>query len=383
MRRFAGPRDDQAVMRSYFDTQFASEHSIPLLKFYERYYRDFYKELRARQRKAPESPEPNTFGGQYRTEGSRQRASGLREFVRFVTDRIAISPTAEEVVLTSADLSDLSDRVPDVSAPTGSMSVFCHFLPPGAAAEPWRLVVPAGRICQGYGKFFSRFLHLLEPGVLARLRARSRVTHSITAEIEGDDDFNANLHPQILDWLIEDPTAPSLRSSGQTLRCSDLEIDRDPEDPEALRLMHRPTGKAVSAVDLGFLALRRRSALHQLLTMFQKPSNIQVPEDRSGLTFMTDPTEWKDVNRVIYRPRITIDGRVVVARRTWLIPHGALPVLSPSLTATQRFLEIQRWRAVHASYAVEERIVTVPEGSGCMPVVTQTVTITLAPQAGA
>jgi hypothetical protein len=51
--------------------------------------------------------------------------------------------------------------------------------------------------------------------------------------------------------------------------------------------------------------------------------------------------------RVLFRPRITYESAVVLARRSWTIPQSLYPVQGPGEHDAEYFLRVTRWRREH------------------------------------
>ncbi len=188
--------------------------------------------------------------------------------------------------------------------------------------------------------------------------ANSKTQGERRAEICADTNFNANLHPSLVGWEIAYPTAEN-GGRDQQIAVADLVVARPSDDPFALRLLHGPTQATVTPLDLGFLTLKRRPPLFQLLTRFGPPPglNVALPETFAVASERDDDiakdasvqgsvtaNDGASAARIQYRPRITYEGVVVLARRRWLIPSVLFPRRSASEAEAAYFLRIHRWR---------------------------------------
>ncbi len=353
--RIAWPRTEQAAMRHFFDTFYGSDHGpVPLLRFYEDYYREHFKAHLERQQRGPGAQQPaepkegevadeegdespaesydvsNPFQLEL-VEAIQEASKGLGGRLRELWRE---SPEATEITLERDDLEEVLAPVPEGRTPCRSVSFFVQTLP-GFAADGETALVANGYL-NGYGKYFSRFLYLLPPEIEADLVASNReLSTQQLAEICGDAGFNANLHPPLLPWEVSYPTGESGAAEEQ-IKTSDLTAEPDPEDPGRLRLRRGSTGHEVVPVDLGFLNPRMRPPLYQLLSRFTPSASftMSVPES---------PEEMPD-EPVRYRPRITYRGRLVLARRQWRIYPDAFPKRRIKETEAEYFLRLQRWR---------------------------------------
>ncbi|MEM9553308.1 MAG: lantibiotic dehydratase [Acidobacteriota bacterium] len=355
--RLAYPRREQAAMRHFFDQAFGA-HRVPLLTFYERYYREHFKDHLERQRRADPA-----------TRGSREIVNpfglGLvdaldvaqRQLTEHLRGLWAESPAAEEIDLGREALEELVAALPPLRAPCRSVSYFVQYLATTQASsgaddadeddgQPSRLVA---RSClAGFGKYFSRFLYLLPDDILRHLQATNRPLDDdvALAEICGDAKFNANLHPPLLPHEISYPTGESGARDDQ-LRVADLVVEPDPDDAHRLRLVHALSGRVVVPVDLGFLNPRMRPPLFQLLSRFTPVMsfNVSIPDGaiRDG-SIPAAPGSDDARPAVAVRPRITYSHRLVLARRQWTVDGAQIPALAPGDDAGAHFLRMQSWR---------------------------------------
>jgi hypothetical protein len=207
----------------------------------------------------------------------------------------------------------------------------------------------------GYGKYFSRFLHLLPEVVTETLKEhnQSLSAHRI-AEICGDAHFNANLHPPLLDWEISYPTGESGPTENRIVT-ADLAVRRDQHDQHRLALWEVSSGRRIVPVDLGFLNPRMRPPLFQLLSRFTPACNIsiRIPDSVERQFQITStgstvrPTKAEpSIEKVIYRPRVILDEGIVIARRRWQIPSAFCPRKVTSMRQSEYFLQLQKWRRI-------------------------------------
>jgi hypothetical protein len=156
------------------------------------------------------------------------------------------------------------------------------------------------------------------------------------AEICADGDFNANLHPRLLPTELVYPTSESPAQDGQ-LRVADLVV-AESLGASGLELRDARTGDRVMPIDLCFQTPLMRPPLYQLLLRFSPPSafGVLVPEEPWVGPAPTPP--------VIYRPRISLDGRIVIARRRWTVAPGAFPTQGSAESGADYFYRVNVWR---------------------------------------
>ena len=377
--RLAWTRTEQATMRHFFDTYYRdSAQRVPLLQFYEDYYREHFKGHLEKRNKGQQQDQEEEYdiGNPFKLDFIQTIQEANSRLTNLVAQCWQENPTAEEITLTPDDIEEILKDVPPPADTCRSVSFFAQLVALGSEAESPRLVVPRGSYLVGYGKYFSRFLYLFPDEVKTALyEANQTLTNQYLAEICGDANFNANLHPPLLRWEISYPTGESGRQEEQLLSSS-LHVISNPDDPHSLCLQHRPTGKQVLPVDLGFMNPRMRPPLYQLLshftpfgrfllhlpeTPFVKP-NPALPNASEGMRPDVDtnakehagvqeaetssaPVEPEPV--IQYRPRIMFNGLLVLARRRWRVPDLLFPVRNIQETDLDYFIRVQHWRREH------------------------------------
>lgn len=273
--RLAWPRQEQATMRHFFETYYGSAEGVPLLKFYEDFYREHFKshvEKEQSQRGGQKDPDgydlSNPFNLEFVSTLSAAR-SRLAEAFRVVW--AAADPQAEVIDVDPEAIREALEGVETLSGVPRSMGAFGLMVPAEKEGEDPSFILHGSSYTAGYGKYFSRFLYMLPDAVQEDVRVENAaLTDELLAEICGDAQFNANLHPPLMKWEISYPTGES-GETGVQLPSSEIVVTPDPEDPHVLRLVHAPTGRHVIPVDLGFLNPRMRPPLYQLLSRFTPP----------------------------------------------------------------------------------------------------------------
>jgi hypothetical protein len=282
------PRSEQATMRHFFQTYYGESQGVPLLRFYEEFYREHFKahvEKEAKQRAgAPrEALDGYDVGNPFGLDVIRSLSAARTQLGEAFRERWAAEPDAAVVDLTADDVRQALAGVETVSDVPRSMGAFGLLVPAEEEGGAPSFVLHGGSYTAGYGKYFSRFLYMLPDDVQEDVRTgNAALTDDMLAEICGDAQFNANLHPPLMRWEISYPTGESGATEAQ-LPSSEIVVQPDPDDPYALRLAHGPTGRRVIPVDLGFLNPRMRPPLYQLLSRFTPPVMFAptVPESHS------------------------------------------------------------------------------------------------------
>jgi hypothetical protein len=312
-------RVENAAMRHFYDRFYGPEAgAVPLLSFYRDYFVGFLNGSSSRSR----------LGAGFSLadfplhESVRALRTRLADAVR---DRWAADPDASFLRLEETDLVFLEEAAPTHGFPC-SVAVFVQPLRDGS------LVLPHGNFNPGFGKFVSRFLDVLDPDFAEAVRQGNRGTpEEVLAEILGDDNFNANLHPELLDHAVVAPWTrlhPGL--VGRPVPVEELAVVRQGSD--TLRLSRQADGRTVFPIDLGFLDARQRSPLDRLMACFGPPCSFSMT-----LPWLADPGK-------VRRPRIVFSGKIVLGRATWRFSRSLLPVPEPNEGEGAWFVRLREWR---------------------------------------
>jgi hypothetical protein len=342
-------RVEPFVMRRFYEERFGDVR-VPLLTFYEVYYREHVKpreRAKARGAKRPrERGEEAGEAGSAETEekgAHREPPPGVaaikeahKRLRALVRERWIRNPRAREIVLRPSDLEKATRDVPSLPPEPRSFSAFLTWVPDSRKTDGGLVVLPNARGQAGYGKYFSRFLYLLPQEVLEAVRAgHGDCGDLVLAEIAGDAAFNANLRPPIRSCEIVYPTGDRV-GCPEALEVGDLEVGLG-EEGAGLRLYQRGTDRRVLPVDLGFLNPMARPPLYQLLRRFS-------PSSEAYLDLPLEPgPELSGNGPVLHRPRISFEGRVVLAREAWIVPASELPVRQREEEEAAFYLRVVAW----------------------------------------
>jgi lantibiotic biosynthesis dehydratase-like protein len=411
--RVSWPRGEQATMRHFFDTYYAEgRRSVPLLVFYEDFYREHFKahvEKEAKIRAGVQDDELKGYnvGNPFELDFVTRLNAARDRLGETLREKWQAEPEAEEISVTAAEVEEALGEVENTSTVCRSMGAFACLVPGTAEGAGPRLVLQGGSYTAGFGKYFSRFLYMLPDDVQEQVRRENAaLTDEYLAEICGDAQFNANLHPPLLRWEISYPTGESGAAEEQ-LRSSEIFVEPDPEDDTTVRLVHGPTGRRVIPVDLGFLNPRMRPPLYQLVSRFTPPAMFappipETPERRPppkpaaeadavaaaeapAAEEQAQPAEAAPGAQAVaapepvvadaaaaepqgdepkagegdaakaeappppapkigVRPRVTFEGSVVLARRRWSVPSALFPQREAHESAADFFVRANRWR---------------------------------------
>jgi lantibiotic biosynthesis protein len=303
--RLAWPRPDQATMRHFFQDYYGSAEGVPLLKFYEDFYREHFKahvEKEAKQRAgAGKELEGYDVGNPFGLQSIKDLSAARIRLTEVFRRRWDADRTAESIDISAEEVNEALSGVETLSGVPRSMGAFGLMIPAEREGADPTFLLHGSSYTAGYGKYFSRFLYMLPDDVQEDVRrANAALTGEMLAEICGDAQFNANLHPPLMKWEISYPTGESGNTDEQ-LRSSEILVLPDPEDPQNLALVHGPTGRRVIPVDLGFLNPRMRPPLYQLLSRFTPPV-MYAP---------SLPESADEPRRPAEQPKLDVDGVTV------------------------------------------------------------------------
>lgn len=337
----AGVRGDMATMRHFFEQHYAIESKVPLLTFYEDYYRDHLKErlILAQNVATEERPHHRALQNPFSLPFIDRIADTRNALLALVREQWKQQPAGcTEMSISSEQVSAVLTRLKCAPIATPfPIEVFGQFF---RYDNCDRFVLRRAQVFSGYGKYMSRFLYLLSDEWLDGIRqTNKRFANTLLAEISGDDAFNANLHPPLLPALISYPTHQCHATDSANIDCSDLCVRSAAADPHALILEQVSTGAQVTPVDLGFLNPQLRPALYQLLSRFTPGGFYEFPLPES-------PTETQCAS-VVHRPRILYEDQIVLARESWFVPGIEFPHRQTGETWPTYFVRLNRWRHTH------------------------------------
>jgi hypothetical protein len=351
--RISGLRTDLATLRHFYVKKYGSRVGVPLLDFYEDYYRDHFKGHLEKERKANRSKADADLNGYdvknpFGVPAIATIYEARQRFAATVRDAWRRNPSGEEISISSALLRKALAKTGAVPERFESLSCFGQVMFDPSSGNT-RIVMTHPTFFPGFGKYFSRFLYTLPDHVCEDVRsANARLTPQVLAEIGGDSYFNGNLHPPMLPFLISHPSG-DVAGGSATIPVSDLEVVPDPLDEMAVALVRRLDGRRVYPIDLGFLSMMRRTPLFQLLAQFapSQGMGLPIPQALSSPTARSPEAGETEAPRVMVRPRIVVDERIIIARRRWWVPGVLFPAATRSETPADLFIRVDRWRRGH------------------------------------
>ncbi|MCP5053355.1 MAG: hypothetical protein GY940_39690 [bacterium] len=372
-----GYEDERIKMRHFFFNKYGEKASIDLMTFYEEYYREFKKpEAESLKKKepgkegekesekkeaAPENPILNVPGLKKRSEANNKWLEGfsraLKSEVKANDNTIALFPRHLE----QAHRHFRPEKMP--AGTHCSYGAFFHFYNETTPGGQEKLMGVLNASFPGFGKLFSRFLHIFEDDVTNDLRQWNRDLEPGCLLTEDCDAsyFNANLHPPLLPYEVRIPGGHNSLPPDRQLPITRLLVRPD-KSGKNLQLIDKTSGKQVYVFDLGFQGHKGRSQLFQLLEKFTLTQylsgmplvitavNLQRKKQEEALRGKKKKKkDAGDENKkteplVRITPRVIYDDRIILQRKTWHIPWEMLPFKQPGEGQWPYFLRVDRWR---------------------------------------
>lgn len=366
-RSIAYPRTEHANMRYFYENNYSNNgKKVDLLRFYEDYYREHLKAHLEKQHKAQynknaEDIKNYNLYNPFNIELIKKIQESRTKITTLISDKWKKRIDAEEISITTEELKSAIEITPDDNICSASM--FAQIVIEGNNSGNLKLLLPEGRYHNGFGKYFSRFLNLFDTNVLKDVYdTNNSVEGEFLAEISGDANFNANLHPPLLKYEISYPTT-EVGMAEIPLKCTELEVEADKIDSNKLRLKHMPSNSYVIPFDLGFLNPMMRPPLFQLLSKFSPPCNFSLPLPEFPLPNNTIKSNDKETEqnrankenvdhklpaeemagKIVYRPRILFEGNIVVSRKRWLVPMTIFPQIKNDESDFDFFIRVNQW----------------------------------------
>lgn len=364
IEHFEGYFDERNKMLHYFINKYGDNASIDLLTFYEDYYRDYKKpeaqRQEARQKKGKEGEEeklpelPTIPAIEKKKEENRAWLERLKAQLKksVNTEQLHNVDSTEPVEIGPRDLEQAGpppDRGPGQNETGCSFGCFVQFYVDKDAGGNEKLMGVLNSSFPGFGKMFSRFLHIFPAAVTEDIRAWNRSLMKEDRVFLEDSDasfFNANLHPPLMPHEVHMPNGQNSLPPEQQIPITELKVKKDPTGTR-LQLLHEPTGKRAYVFDLGFQGHRGRSQLFQLLEKFTLaqylyPQPLLVAAN--GLRPAAGKEPGKEETRIEINPRIVYGDRLILQRKSWYVPEPLLPRRAPGENDWAWFYRVNEWR---------------------------------------
>jgi Lantibiotic dehydratase, N terminus len=250
-------------------------------------------------------------------------------------------PQDEEIRLTDADIDAVADRLRPL---TGGFDPVSHFLQ--LADRPGDPLMVLNGSFGGLSFPFTRFTHCFDggegpdlTGLLTGQLRRAQPGEAVFAEVTaGAATTNLNLHGRMTEYQILCPGETTSAPPQARIHLDDLYVEHDP-DQDRLVVRSRRLGREVVPLYLGYL-------VPMVLPEIPRTLLLLSPTSKATLRPWTGVPARQAVDGVTTRPRVRL-GPLVLARRSWSVPAGALPVAAAGTGDAERYLGWRRWQRAH------------------------------------
>lgn len=346
-------------MHDFFARFYSDQSTIPLLTFYEDYYREVQlpaeEKRRQTQANAPGPVQANP-DGPTQLEPSTEEATEnvppadaplstnstthdpldeqlarvcLTKLQQATLARIDIAPTDIAAALTAAAVT-----LPPPE-PIASRAAFVQFY-----TEQNQLMGVVNNGLTGWGRLLSRFLHILGPDVLPAQRTWNAQFGDglLLTECVDASYFNANIHPPLMPYELQLPNGHCALPAGQQLPVADFHLR---VTNKTLQLVHLPTGLPTYCFDLGFQGPAGRSALFKLLTQFSLPGYASFYRLTHAVNRAAAQLQLAE--GIQHYPRVVYNQQIVLQRRHWRVRLKDTPQREPLEIDAAYALRLLRW----------------------------------------
>jgi hypothetical protein len=348
MKRFEGHRDERDKMRHYFLQKYGPGARVDLFTFYEDYYREF-KKPEARELEKPKQEQSGAFEVPAAVTRREENKRWQERLTAYVKQRDVAGQ--QEIDIDFETVDRLNREIPDNTGEEsgrGSYGAFVQFYVQEADDGKARLMGVLNASFPGFGKMFSRFLHVFEAAITEDVRRHNESLRGDYIFIEDTDAsyFNANLHPPLMPFEIWMPSGHNSLPPERQIPITELQVRLDKESGD-IRLDHQPTQKRAFVFDLGFQGQMGRSQLFQLLEKFTMVRYLfcmpLVNAVNRGLEGGLNG-EKETGGKIRLQPRIVYEGSIVLQRQTWYVPRGELPFRQADEDDWCYFCRLNEWR---------------------------------------
>lgn len=364
MTLFQGFESEKETMAHYFAGKYGKGAEIDLLTFYEDYYREFKKPEKERIEKLKKEAAEKAKQANDAGIAPEEKKAPVAESVDIPT----VKARLEKNKKWSEHLASLLKNEPNGSHPLNirrehivsaniaagqeaadahscSFGMFMQFYTERNIEGKEELKGVLNGTFPGFGKMFSRFLHIFDEAVTGELRGWNLTINKGELFIEDCDAscFNANLHPPLLPFEIWMPGGHNSLPASQQLPITDFIVRHD-DHASRLVLIHQPTGKRAYVFDLGFQGHGGRSQLFQLLEKFSRVRYLFASPAAAVLSGIDKKQKTPVTDSVLRVPRVMYEDTIVLQRRGWYVPASMMPVRGPQETAASYYHRLNVWR---------------------------------------
>lgn len=347
--------NEKDQMFHYYKQKYGVDESINILTFYEDYFRDV-KQLKPLENELQvKETELATCDDDNHEEKLKENSNSNPEFKKELkrnwmtaVGKLKLKESNLSYVnITLQELTKINQSIgltPEINKYV-SNGAFIQFFYDKSNDKP-KLKCVVNATFPGYGKMFSRFLHLADPTVTGSLLDwNKKFTNNGELYIENSDAsyFNANIHPNLMPKEVRIPGGHNMLPSQDQCSINEFNIKAD----TTLNRLYLENGKSKEKsyfFDMGFQAQSGRSPLFQLLNQFTKAqyhTTFSICDALNNHDHTKTPTIGKTV---LILPRITFENDIILQRKTWLFPKEFLPKRNSLENDSSYFLRFNQWR---------------------------------------
>jgi hypothetical protein len=357
---FRGHDSERATMKHYFLEHYASDAVVPLLQFYEHYYRDVKKveaEQKAKKQSATSADSADTNDSASSEKASEtfsipeleKKRNQVQQWNQALAEQLKTrgSISSDLVNITYEDIEGVNTslELEPSSAGSNSYGGFVQFYQEEDAEQGLVLKGVINALFPGYGRMMSRFLHILPYQVTEDIRDWNQQLQDKNSLLIEDCDasyFNANLHPPLLPQEVRMPGGHNSLPASQQIPITDFVVRYNAEE-ENLQLVHQPSDKRAYVMDLGFQGSQGRSPLFQLLEKFTKAEYRYTNPIQQVVNQLSSPATEEGSTIRVY-PRINYEDQITLQRKTWVVPYDHIPRREPQESDAAYYYRINLWR---------------------------------------
>lgn len=308
--QFSFSMKEQRKLYDFYKVSY-NEESIPLLSFYEDYYRFLKK---------------NNFASE------NKKDNNINKY--FSLDIFNITQKSEDLItfcLKNKKINLEQSNIP---------SSFSMFFQLSNIEKKFPDIIVNSISC-GYGRMASRFLYMFEEKFKQDIKDLNKALNEeiIYSEINDASFFNANLHPPLFPYECTIPGGNTNTEDAKQLKVNQLSVKKDITN-EKLILFDTKSGKQIYIHDSCFQGLKGRSQLFNLLLNFTDKIN---PAYRLLLNDLNKLYKKTIEKNVMLFPRVVYENTIVLQRKFWIINNG-IPLKDHNENEVNYYLKVNIWR---------------------------------------
>ncbi|MHB1687597.1 MAG: hypothetical protein ACYCVH_09500 [Ignavibacteriaceae bacterium] len=147
------PRNGHILMRHFFNLHYGNEEEVTLLKFYEGYYKEFFKEHLEKQQKINEGNKDEelkkyNFSNPFGLEVINKIYDAQRNLINLIVQKWIDKPDADDINISKREMAEALFNVPDIAKSSTSYSIFAQVIM-SKINDNNRIIIPFGRYLLG------------------------------------------------------------------------------------------------------------------------------------------------------------------------------------------------------------------------------------------